>query len=594
MIRVSIAALILSLSLGTAVFAERPALDTEQSSFSVQTRTAFWLPIRIAIPDGAYVYGNPKGPGTGKALEIEISAPSEVSFLKPRISPFEVYHPQNDNFVNVYRKSLTIFLPVTVSKEGTFHATASISGLMCTDRACTPFALQKTMTLVASDKPAGSLLMSVPTGTIEFGALPGSSVELPAKTGSSPVPDITFTPRFLSSSVHGILSALLFGFLAGILLNIMPCVLPVLALKIAGVVKNAHDRKRTVEGGLLYAAGIMSFFLLISVLVIFAGYRWGSFFQSSSFLIIVILVLFSFALSLLGVFTLQMPSFTAKAVSRKRTFLLDSFTKGFLAALLATPCSGPFLGSVLAWSLTRSGAEKAAVFLSIGFGLSFPYLFVTIFPSLVRFIPKPGKWTIVFEKIMGTLLIVSAVYFTLILNRTYYLPVAAMVFIATVGLWQYGRFGSPIRAAVIRRSSLVLLILFLAAAVFIPLNVKPAALPPRSVPFSVEAVHDVSSAGRISVVVFTADWCPNCKLVEKTVLESERIEELVREKNITVFYADITGKGTNGEDLLTRLGGTAVPFLAVFPAGEKFTSPICLRDIYTVNDFEEAVRAAEK
>lgn len=592
MIRSAVVSLAFCLFFAASAFAERPALVAEQSAFSVQAGTAAWLPVDIVIPAGAYVYGNPKGPGTGKALELDITFPDGINYGKARITPPMVYRPQNDEYVNIYRNSVTLFLPVTAGTKGTFSASATITGLMCTDRACTPFVLQKTLLISASDKTTDPALSSPPAGTVEFGA----SLNL----HSSPSPSIkpaaasapAFTPRFLSHSVNGILSALLFGFLAGLLLNIMPCVLPVLALKVAGVVKHAHDRRKTAEGGLLYAAGIMSFFILISTLVVLAGYRWGAFFQSSSFLIVVILVLFSFALSLLGVYSLQTPAFTAKPVMSGKSFMLDSFTKGFLAALLATPCSGPFLGSVLAWSLTRSGAEKSAVFLSIGVGLAFPYLLVTVFPSLVRFIPKPGKWTIVFEKIMGVLLLLSAVYFTLILDRSYYLSVSAMVLVSTVALWQFGRFGSPLHSVISRRVSFLFLVLLLAAALAFPFSVRKSVSPHADSSFSIESVRSASLSGRISVVVFTADWCPNCKLVEKTVLESDKVAELLQKEKIALFYADITEKGTAGEELLTRLGGTAIPFLAVFPAGEKFTSPVCLRDIYTVHDFEEAVRAA--
>ena len=570
----------------------QPVIDSDDLIVLGRTGTDIWLSAEISIPASAYVYGNPKGPGIGKPLTLEISDPSRIVRGKPFISIPQTYHPIEDDFVFIYRESFSLAFPVTVQKDESVLL-LKISGLMCTDKSCMPFSLNKRF-IVRSSPAENAALSGLPAGMIEFGTPPESirseKDRKNVKSSISPLP--SFSPRFLSRKIESLFPAILFGLLAGLLLNIMPCVLPVLALKVAGVVKHAHDRKKTVEGGLLYASGIISFFLLITALVVFAGYRWGSFFQSSSFLIVVILVLSSFALSLLGVYTLQMPSFAAKAVSKEKSFLFDSFSKGFLAALLATPCSGPFLGSVLAWSLTRSGAEKSAVFLSIGLGLAFPYLLVTVFPSLVRFIPKPGKWTIVFEKIMGLLLILSAVYFTLILNRAYYLPVAGMVFIATLGLWQFGKFGSPVRSITARRISLLLLVLLSAAALSLPFSVKKTSSPHSAAPFTIESVRAVSSAGRISAVVFTADWCPNCKLVEKAVLESDRIEALVRKKNITLFYADITEKGTEGEELLTRLGGTAIPFLAVFPAEDKFTSPVCLRDIYTIADFEEAVRTA--
>ena len=579
------------LSATSSVFAALPSIAKDEQTVHAQADARVWLPVKISIPDGAYVYGNPKGPGTGKALSVVISSGSRILKITPLISVPEKYLPADDDFVFIYKQTVSLAIPYTASAQE--QLLVKIEGLMCTDSSCSPFTLQKKFNVLSSAVSDSSLTLQ-PSKMIPLGAETAPDSEAAAEKNDSIIP-YTFTPRFLSPGIGGILSALLFGFLAGLLLNFMPCVLPVLVLKVVGIVQNAHDRKQTVESGLFYAAGIMLFFSLISLLITFTGYRWGSFFQSSSFLIIVILILIAFALSLLGLFTLPVPSFLTAGSSRQNNSLrLDSFSKGFFAALLATPCSGPFLGAVLAWALTQNGAVIFAVFLSIGAGLAAPYFAVTLFPSLVRFIPKPGRWTLVFEKVLGVLLIASAVYFISILNTAYYIPVAVMTAVSAAGLWQFGRWGSPVRSPKMRRISFLILVLSVSAALYLPLTTSPSSVTHGKSPFTLDTLIRTSAAGKTSVVVFTADWCPNCVLVEKTVLDSAMIQDFFKNESIALFYADITHKGTEGEALLKALGGTAIPFLAVFPAGEHFTEPVCLRDIYTKKDLLDAILEAAK
>jgi thiol:disulfide interchange protein DsbD len=582
---------VLFLFFTSSVFAALPFIAEKELTVRAKTGDTVWLPVKISIPDGAYVYGNPKGPGTGKALSVRIFSDSQNLNITPLINVPEKYRPADDDLVFIYRKSLTLSIPFSAS--ATERIQVKIEGLMCTDSSCSPFSIEKKFTLLSSANSDSSLKIE-PSGMVPLGSEGAADINVTADKKNT-LAHYTFAPRFLSLGIGSILAALFFGFLAGLLLNLMPCVLPVLVLKVVGIVQNSHDRKRTIESGFFYAAGIMIFFSLISLLIIFTGYRWGSFFQSSSFLIIVILILIAFSLSLLGLFTLPVPSFLAAGSARKNTSLrIDSFSKGFFAALLATPCSGPFLGAVLAWALTQTGIVIFAVFISIGAGLAAPYFALTLFPSLVRFIPRPGGWTIIFEKVLGLLLLVSAVYFSSILNTAYYIPVTVMAVISAAGLWQFGRWGNPLRSTSMRRISFLILILTISAALYFPLKTVPSSVSSGTNAFSLDSLIQTSSSGKVSVVVFTADWCPNCKLVEKTVLHSDAIQTYLKNESIAVFYADITVKGTEGEDLLKSLGGTAIPFLAVFPAGNKFYEPVCLRDIYTKKDLIEAIDAASK
>lgn len=577
------------------------ALPIIDSSANITARTGIkiYIPVKIQIPDNAYIYGNPKGPGTGKPLTVSLSSSPSLKTDPILIASPVRYSPPDDEYVFIYRHQVILSVPVTLISETSGTVSLVINGLMCTDRSCTPFSLTKSLQIEHTDKIQDPSLTEYPPGMIPFGETSKpSSVRTEQKSGKDPtlISEFSFSPVFISQGVYGILPALFLGFLAGLILNFMPCVLPVLAIKAVGIVQNAGTRRSIAASGLSYTAGILLSFVFLAFLLIFAGFRWGSLFQHSGFLIIIILILFAFALSLFGLYDIPVPGFIVRSVSfSSRMPIVDSFSKGFLAAVLATPCSGPLLGSVLAWALTQPAAVILSVFLAIGFGLSAPYLVISLFPSMISFIPKPGEWTVVFERFMGFLLAGSIIYFLSILNRSYFIPVSAMLCCSAFGFWQFGRWGNLSRSALSRCVSFSVLILILTASLAFPFAISPERKSDtRHREYSFQALQKESQSGRLSIVVFTADWCPNCILVEKTVLESDTIHTLLQEKNIRLFYADITNAGTEGEALLKEIGGYAIPFLAVFPTDEKFSHPVCLRDIYTKDDLKAAIRRAEK
>ena len=516
-----------------------PFIDSP-SALTTGVGTKIYIPVKIMIPDNAYIYGNPKGSGTGKPLTVTISSSPSLKFENILISKPIRYLPPDDDYVFIYKHQAVLAIPVTLNTESSGTLTLTINGLMCTDRSCTPFSLSKDVRISFTVTANEHSFTAYPTGVIPLGQNSGATSDIinPTVSGNkTSFSEFSFSPIFISQEVYGILSALLFGFLAGLFLNFMPCVLPVLSIKSVGIVQNAGSRRSIAVSGLSYTAGILLSFAFLAGLVIFAGFRWGTLFQHSGFLIVIILILFSFALSLFGIYTLPIPGFIASsALFRSNMPIIDSFSKGFLAAMLATPCSGPLLGSVLAWSLTQPASVILTVFLSIGLGLSFPYLMISFFPKLISFIPKPGEWTLVFERLMGFLLIGSIIYFMNILNKSYFIPVSVMLCFSALGFWQFGRWGNLSRPSLSRRISFAVLILILAGSLTFPFSISPESktiMEHRAYSFS--SLQTESDAGRLSIVVFTADWCPNCIFVEKTVLESMTIQTLLKKQTYKPF-----------------------------------------------------------
>jgi thiol:disulfide interchange protein len=594
-----------------------PFLNPESKIISSKVQERRYIQFNLDIPKEGYVYAYPKGPGIGKDLILTITS-SAVKISSIVISKPVKYTPEGDPaFVWIHKNKTFIYIPVIITGTGTVNLKAE--GLMCTTSGrCVPFETSSSVTIHASDISSSASMPDLNNVTL-YGkeptetALSEKSADaflndlLSAKniriltSSASSIPTQTYTirafhPRFLTEGISGILQAILFGLIAGLILNFMPCVLPVLSLKIISVVSQAQNRKSTVISGIAYTSGVLASFMALAALAAFAGYGWGSLFQRTEFILAMILLLFIFALSLFGVFTLNIPGFAGRIASKKSgTTATDSFLKGSVAALLATPCSGPLLGATLAWTLSRPAPIIFAVFASIGIGMSLPYLILTIRPSLARYIPKPGKWMLTFERIMGFLLAASVVYFLSILKDSLVIPALVMLFISGVAVWQFGIWGTPERSQLKRTVSRFLLALLIAVAFIVPLyTAKMQSTYLQTKPFSMQLLEENASKGIISVVVFTADWCPNCRLVERTVLNTNDTRQLLTKNNAVLVTADITQQGTEAEQLLNQLGSKSIPFLAIFSSGSTFTEPVCLRDLYTKKDLKKAFEMIQK
>ncbi|NIN08259.1 MAG: hypothetical protein GTO76_06265 [Planctomycetales bacterium] len=236
---------------------------------------------------------------------------------------------------------------------------------------------------------------------------------------------------------------LLFAFLAGLILNVMPCVLPVIGLKVMAFVRQAgEDRSRIFQLNLWYVLGIMSVFMALAGLAAFANLGWGQQFQKPEVGIALAAVVFVFALSLLGVWEIPIPGFVgsgAAAEVAEREGAAGAFCKGILTTILATPCSGPFLGTALAWALVQPKTVIFATFASMGLGMASPYLVLSISPGLIRFLPKPGAWMETFKELMGFVLLGTVVWIFTFIREEYRVATLALLVGLWVACWLFGR-----------------------------------------------------------------------------------------------------------------------------------------------------------
>lgn len=259
------------------------------------------------------------------------------------------------------------------------------------------------------------------------------------------------TPLTISEAGGSTWWYLLAGLVGGFILNFMPCVLPVISIKVLSLLGQAGESRRRVFGlGLSFAAGMIALFLALGLLVTVAGQTWGALFQSAAFLVVMLGIIVAMACSLFGAFTLSVPGAVGEAdAAIESEGYIGSFGKGVLAVLLGTPCSGPFLGSALAWAAAKSAGGQPAVgmlvFLAMGVGMAFPFVVLAARPGWMRYLPRPGAWMETFKEAMGFLLLLTAVYIVYLLQDRVLAAILYSLGIAFAA-WLYGKLVRPGRS----------------------------------------------------------------------------------------------------------------------------------------------------
>lgn len=388
-------------------------------------------------------------------------------------------------------------------------------------------------------------------------------------------------------SEPNLLLVFLGAFVGGAILNIMPCVLPVISLKILGFVQQAGgDRGRTFRMGLVYAAGIMASFAVLAVLMVSAGLAWGGLMQSPSFLVGMSAVVFAFALSLLGVYEIQLPGMAQSAAGElaSREGYAGAFFNGILATLLATPCVAPFLGSAIGILTRLPPAVGASGILVAGLGLATPYVLLTAFPGWLRFLPRPGNWMVIFKHITGFILLAVVLWLLWILSamvaKDTLLAILGLLLMIGVGCWILGKVRlSDSLARVAGKWALALLIVgFGGAGSFYLFAARDSKIPWQ--PWQPGIAEQLAADGYTVYVDYTAEWCLTCKSNKYFVLDTDKMAREFASRNVYPIMADFTNYNPEIQEELRKHGRAGVPLNIVLPAG-KPDSPIVLPEVLT-------------
>ena len=384
------------------------------------------------------------------------------------------------------------------------------------------------------------------------------------------------------------------AFLGGLILNVMPCVLPVVGLKIMGFVKQAgEDRSRILVLNLVYVLGIMAVFAVFAVVAAVSKFGWGEQFTYFPVRLGLTLALFALALSYLGVWEIPAPGMAGGRTSQElqnREGLAGAFSKGVFATILATPCSGPLLGYILGLTLNLSPAHTIAIFLTVGLGMSLPYVIIGLRPSLVSWLPKPGPWMETVKQLMAFLFLGTVAFFFAQFSEDQKVPVFVSLIAVWFGCWIIGQV--PNWAELQKR--LLAWTGGIAAATLISVWAFSYLKPDYKLAwedYTEPRLQQLQSEGRTVMVDFAAKWCGTCIYNYEVAINTAETREVIDELNAVALYADWTDHNLEIKNKLEELQSRSIPLLAIYP-GNRPNEPIILRDIITQDAVIEALREA--
>jgi len=520
----------------------------------------------------------------------------------PKIKPEETIPAEGDlppyvrPLQEVYLDKVTFVAPIEVA-EGTDPRSLAIRGEV-DGQICS-----------TSCKPLGFMDTSFQARLVE-GEARAALIQFAAQTVAAAPPSIASDsepqlaeatpPEPLDAATWATLIGL--GLMGGLLLNLMPCVLPVMGLKMMSFVEQGgQSRQRILAINLAFTAGILVVFLLLATLVVVIGLSWGEQFTQTWFKVALTGFVFAMALSFLGVWEIPIPGFAgggaAHELSRKEG-LTGAFFKGVFSTILATPCSGPLLGGIFGFLLGKPAHVPYVLFASIGIGMALPYLLIAAFPALIRFLPKPGAWMETFKQVMGFVLLLAVVYLFYTLNEAYEVATFALLIGLWFALWLVGR--TPITASPAKKAAAWVGGLGVAAAIgvwsfiYTVPGMQDYLWPNRETiaweDYSEPKLQDLLSKNQTVMLDFTADWCPTCKYNLHFVLDTETVREVIEKNRVRPLVADWTDYAPEIKAKLLEFRSNSIPLLVIFPADNP-DEPMILRDVVTQN---QVVAALEK
>ncbi len=547
--------------------------------------------VLLRMDPGWHVYAaNPGDTG----LPTEVVYRVEGGMASPLAWPRPATFRESDGMFVTRGYEDAVFLPALVqwtgapASEPSVHATVSF--LACNGE-CIPgsFALSTSVSAARSTDSAGA--DRVRAWFLKDGVV----------TATDPAPvagaETSGTPALAMPFAYAVLLA----FLGGLILNAMPCVLPVLAIKVFSITESAQRSPRAIRRhAAAYTAGILSSMAVLAgavVLLRMAGHRvgWGFQFQDPRFVGLVCVVLVVFAMNLFGVFEIGVGAGRLGALGQQATGLRRSFFEGLLAVVLSTPCSAPFLGTAVGFALAHSALATTGIFLAIGAGLAAPFVAVSAIPGCRRFLPKPGRWMLELRSVLGFCLLATAVWLLWVVGRLSgsagMTSLLVLLWGVAFAVWCSARWlqaapGRSVLGVCVGLGGLALLGVNLLAT-----ENRPGPETQASVygsPYSRSAVEEALGDGRPVFAYFTADWCVTCKVNEQRVLLRPGVQSDLAARNVAVLRGDWTRRDEAIRRELARFGRSGVPLYVVYRPDAP-TRPTILSELLRVEELYAAI-----
>ncbi len=388
---------------------------------------------------------------------------------------------------------------------------------------------------------------------------------------------------------------LLLSLIGGVLLNLMPCVLPVLGLKIMSFVKQGgQSRGQVLALNLAYTGGLMLVFLVLATLSAFLNLGWGEQMTQLWFRLAMLVLMFGFGLSFLGVWEMTIPGLGGSQVveaTQSREGLPGAFFKGIFTTILGVSCSGPFLGGVFGYTLTQPWWVTYLIFVCVGLGMASPFLAIGLYPRLIAVLPKPGEWMNTFKHLMGFVMMGVTIWVFSTLGVKNYIPALTLLVGVAFGLWWIGRV--PVYENVGKQVNAWLVGAIAAVAIgwFGFAFLGPVKELYEWTPYYEDTLAKYQTEGKTVMVDFTADWCANCRTNFRWAINTQPVQQVVEKNGVVAVKADWTDPNPEIEKKLAELSSRSIPVLAIYPAGRP-EDVIILRDLVTQQQVIDALAEA--
>jgi thiol:disulfide interchange protein len=396
------------------------------------------------------------------------------------------------------------------------------------------------------------------------------------------------------------LQAVGFALLGGLILNVMPCVLPVISLKIFGFVSEAGDRPdKAFRLALAFAAGILACFGLLAVGVVLlrgagANVGWGFQFQDERFVLVIACIVFAFALNLLGVYEITVSAGATGGLARLASGqgYASAFFQGVFATVLATPCTAPFLGTASAFAFAQPPLITFLIFFAVGIGMASPYLLLAANPKWLGYLPKPGEWMVRVKQVLGFLLLGTVLWLAWIVGQLKgvqeIVVLGALLLLIGIIAWIKGSFWNPVASVRAKWLSAAAIagVVILAAASY-SFFTAPSKLGWQK--FSQESLDAALDSGRPVFVDFTADWCITCKANERFAIDTATVRNAFARRQVITLRADWTNGDPVITEILKRHGRAGVPMYLVYPGG-KNREPALLPELISAQNVLDALK----
>jgi len=565
---------------------DKPLPEQQAFGFEAIAGDGNTLLLRFTPARGYYLYRD--------RTTLELQGAPGIAAGAPRWPKGTNHHDEHFGDVVVYFDQIDVPLPLKRTTTNAAKATLVATFQGCqTDGICYPPMTRR----VAVEIPRGTLSASVAEGPKQP-LLPESNADTASTsaTATSSAPSVADTPSATADAAnpprqpppanqppatYPLFASLLFALLGGLILNLMPCVLPVLSLKALSLTNSGESKARARAHALWYTAGVLAAFAALGALALAlrnAGLALGWGFQLQQPLVVaaIALLLFALGLSLSGVWYPNVGVGARGNAWMQKHGAVGDFATGVLAVVLATPCIGPFMGAALAYAFAGPAAAGMLVFLALGLGLALPFLLIGFVPALARRLPKPGAWMETFKQLMAFPMYLTAAWLVSVLaaqrgdDAVWNWMLAAIAIALAAWAWTRSRMQGARWASLLAIAALL--------AMLWPLQ-RIHTLPPTqaggttsvgattAVPYSEARLASLRAQGQVVFVDITADWCITCKANEKAVLARDGFREALESANATYMVGDYTDVDPAITAYLQRYGAVGIPLYVVYPRG---------------------------